>query len=83
MSALKRPRTAIVALTCLATALFTLLWLAGEQHRANCLIADRVACSVLPWQEGHARPRRTTEVLYSCINADRVERATGQRPPCR
>lgn len=30
-------------------------WIAGEQHRGNCIRADRVQCSVLPWASGHAR----------------------------
>ena len=29
-----------------------LTWLAGEQHRRNCEQADRVSCSVLPWDNG-------------------------------
>ena len=27
-------------------------WLAGEQHRANCMRAGRSGCSVLPWDRG-------------------------------
>lgn len=25
------------------------LWLAGEQHRENCVRDDRTGCTVLPW----------------------------------
>jgi hypothetical protein len=32
-------------------------WNAGEMHRRNCQAAGRVACSVLPWQAGHAKPK--------------------------
>lgn len=28
------------------------LWLAGEEHRSNCIAADRIDCSVLPWEQG-------------------------------
>jgi hypothetical protein len=28
------------------------LWLAGEEHRKNCLSAGRASCSVLPWDGG-------------------------------
>lgn len=29
-------------------------WLAGEEHRENCLRTDRSSCSVLPWDSGRA-----------------------------
>jgi len=32
-----------------------LLWLAGEQHRENCIREGRTACSVLPWNNGQQR----------------------------
>jgi hypothetical protein len=28
------------------------LWLAGEQHRKNCIADGRVSCSVVPWDAG-------------------------------
>lgn len=28
------------------------LWLAGEEHRKNCLSSGRNSCSVLPWDGG-------------------------------
>lgn len=31
-----------------------LAWLAGEQHRHNCLDAHRADCSVLPWDNGES-----------------------------
>lgn len=37
----------------------SVLWFAGEQHRENCIRADRIHCSVLPWNAGHARPLPT------------------------
>lgn len=30
-----------------------LAWLAGEQHRSNCIAEGRAGCSVLPWSGGH------------------------------
>ncbi|HUR86959.1 MAG TPA: hypothetical protein VMY78_16620 [Solirubrobacteraceae bacterium] len=35
-----------------------LAWLAGEQHRENCIRLDRTGCSVLPWDAGES-PRET------------------------
>jgi hypothetical protein len=29
-----------------------LAWLAGEQHRENCISQHRTSCSVLPWESG-------------------------------
>jgi hypothetical protein len=34
------------------------LWLAGEQHRKNCISDGRRACSVLPWMAGTAKARK-------------------------
>ena len=33
-----------------------LLWIGGELHRSNCIRQGRVACSVLPWDNGNAKP---------------------------
>jgi hypothetical protein len=30
----------------------SIVWLAGEQHRENCIRANRSECSVLPWNAG-------------------------------
>lgn len=66
----------------LTVAIVAVLWLAGEQHRANCLRAGNTSCTVLPWN--HGAPRAVSAPApISCINADRVGRATGHRPPCR
>jgi hypothetical protein len=43
-------RVALVAVLDLLTA--SALWLAGEQHRKNCLSSGRAGCSVLPWDSG-------------------------------
>ena len=43
-------------LLALGIAAGALLWLAGEQHRENCLREGKVGCSVLPWDGGEARP---------------------------
>ena len=45
-------RYLLIALAVLAVAL-PLAWLAGEAHRENCIRSGRVACSVLPWENGH------------------------------
>jgi hypothetical protein len=29
------------------------LWLAGEQHRKNCIGSGHGGCSVLPWDNGN------------------------------
>ncbi len=34
-----------------------ILWLAGEQHRENCIREGKRDCSVLPWESGKAKPR--------------------------
>ena len=31
-------------------------WDAGEQHRSNCIREGRTSCSVLPWDNGNAKP---------------------------
>jgi hypothetical protein len=45
------------------------LWLAGEEHRRNCIASGRVECSVLPWDAGE-RPsessRRGTLTEQGC-----------------
>lgn len=30
------------------------LWLAGEQHKQNCIDSKMANCSVLPWKSGEA-----------------------------
>lgn len=55
MSGMK-PRAAIIgaALTIAAP----LAWLAGEQHRENCIRVGQTSCSVLPWDNGSREPAR-------------------------
>lgn len=43
------------------------LWLAGEQHRENCIRQDRTSCSVLPWDSGKAAP---TEARFDTPQVD-------------
>lgn len=33
-------------------AMLSLLWIAGEAHRENCIREGRAGCSVLPWVAG-------------------------------
>jgi hypothetical protein len=30
------------------------LWLAGEEHRRNCLASGHTSCSVVPWDNGRS-----------------------------
>jgi hypothetical protein len=43
-------------LVLLAVTAVAALWIAGEQHRQNCISQGRVSCSVLPWDAGENRP---------------------------
>ena len=48
-----------------------LLWIGGELHRSNCIRQGRVACSVLPWDQGTTKARQIRQrrrgggVVYS------------------
>jgi len=42
----------IAALIVAAALAASVAWVAGELHRENCERADRVGCSVLPWDDG-------------------------------
>lgn len=47
-------RAVRAALTLAAViAAVSLLWLAGEVHRANCIASNQSGCGVLPWENGH------------------------------
>jgi hypothetical protein len=46
-----RGRVVAVAACTLAIAA-PVAWLAGEEHRENCLSQQRTSCSVLPWDSG-------------------------------
>jgi hypothetical protein len=37
----------------------SLAWLAGEQHRENCIRDGKRSCSVLPWDSGEPKPKRS------------------------
>jgi hypothetical protein len=43
-------------LVLLAVTAVAALWIAGEQHRENCIAQGRVSCSVLPWDAGENPP---------------------------
>ena len=51
-----------------------LLWFGGELHRSNCIRQRRVACSVLPWDQGTTKARQIQQrrrgggVVYSYGN---------------
>jgi hypothetical protein len=51
-----------------------LLWIGGELHRSNCIRQGRVACSVLPWDQGTTKARQIQQrrrgggVVYSDAN---------------
>ena len=66
-------RAAIVGLLVLLAA--SVAWLAGEQHRRNCISSGRVECSVLPWKAGSrpsealdatSEPKQPTLTEYGC-----------------
>jgi hypothetical protein len=42
----------LAALLIAATLALGMLWLAGEQHRENCIRSGQSSCSVLPWDNG-------------------------------
>jgi hypothetical protein len=42
----------LVALLVGAVLAFGVVWLAGEQHRENCIRSGKAGCSVLPWDAG-------------------------------
>ena len=50
-------------------AVCAVLWLAGEQHRENCIRDGRVACSVLPWEDGRPAPKARDDTPYEAEGA--------------
>lgn len=46
-------------------AVVALLWIGGEQHRANCIAKGRVNCSVLPWANGELSPEQSLKKKYN------------------
>jgi hypothetical protein len=79
----------IALVTVLAVLAASLIWLAGEQHRKNCLSTGRVGCSVLPWDSGD-RPMSGPLDTYGCEQLvllhvyDGVENGPDETPPeCR
>jgi hypothetical protein len=60
------------------------LWLAGEQHRKNCISSGHSGCSVLPWdngnppqalQPGDVRPENINR--FYCLRLNRARRNAG------
>src|SRR4051794_18720714 len=51
---LREPVKALVVTAALIVAL-PLIWAGGELHRRNCVHEGGVACSLLPWVDGHAK----------------------------
>ena len=47
-------RVAIVLVTSVLAV--SVLWLAGEEHRRNCIADGKDNCSVLPWENGATPP---------------------------
>lgn len=43
------------ALAIAVVATLTLLWVAGEAHRENCIKEGHAGCSVLPWVNGESQ----------------------------
>ncbi len=39
----------------------TLLWFVADNHYQGCVDRGRVSCSVLPWDQGEAKPDRRTD----------------------
>ena len=65
------------------------IWLAGEQHRENCVSTGKAGCSVLPWDSGD-QPRHGRLDDYGCEQLalmhtyDGVENDPDETPPeCR
>jgi hypothetical protein len=60
------------------------VWLAGEQHRKNCISSGHNGCSVLPWDDGNPPQARQPEDvrpeninrLY-CLRLDSARRNAG------
>jgi hypothetical protein len=55
----------------------SIVWLAGEQHRENCIREGKQACSVLPWNAGKTPPadhRNATRREFDCyLDASKCE----------
>lgn len=51
------------------------LWLAGEQHRRNCIASGNKGCSVLPWVAGDARKAATGTLTRQGCERLRLENA--------
>lgn len=55
-------KRSIAAIVVGAVFALSVLWLAGEQHRANCIERAR-ACSMLPWDHGKKVNRPAQRVI--------------------
>jgi hypothetical protein len=58
----------------------SVLWLAGEKHRENCIEAGRVNCGVLPWDNGERA--RLSEQSCRALRRAGADEAT-LPPECR
>jgi hypothetical protein len=74
-------------------------WLAGEEHRRNCIAEGKRSCSVLPWDSGTSpstaesptrRGNRPTLTQQGCINrtlenmaAETTDQIVPLPPECR
>jgi hypothetical protein len=70
------------------------LWLAGEEHRKNCLSSGRTSCSVLPWDSGRAAsspkakrgtltPAGCQQLLLRNLTATSTDQIEPRPPECR
>jgi hypothetical protein len=48
-----------------------LLWIGGKRHRANCISAGRVECSVLPWNYGKPCFKARGQELIACADVQK------------
>jgi hypothetical protein len=71
------------------------VWLAGEQHRENCLSSGKTGCSVLPWVAGNAAseevvrptgkltPRGCIQLALRNAGATTTDQIQPRPPECR
>jgi hypothetical protein len=76
----------LAALLVAAVLAVGVLWLAGEQHRENCIRSGQSSCSVLPWDNGE-RPSVEAPTRLSrqdCLLLQRAALLAGEElPDCR
>ena len=54
----------------------SVLWMAGERHRENCVRGARIECSVLPWDSGE--PRAFNPPVLDSIDRADIRRAIAE-----